>query len=344
MRSTLAAAAVLVSLLGPGSEAHALEIIRTSSGSAPLLRAELQGQIFVRMRGSKIPGGEFSRRLGLQRARLELKMELDERVRLVLEPDFAGTDADLADAYLEVEPFDGLEVRAGQFKTPYGILELMGRWALPSLTRGLTSEIVADRFGFGGRNIGVMAELRLKELPLKPRFQLGGFGELSSNSAADAAARIELRLLKGLEAHLAWYMSADARTRNRRGHAGALTAVYERGGWFATIEGQFGRARLLRQGDARSEEDAEFLIARSLAGLRLPIVEALEVEPFIGVEVLDPDISTTDDKGLELRGGANLRWRDALRFGLEAGVQRGELAFVVPDQITLIALLGVSLE
>ena len=344
MRSTLAAACVLVSLLAITSQARALEIVRTSSGASPLLRAELQGQIFVRLRGAKIPGGEWSRRLALQRARLELKMELDERVRLVLEPDFAGADADLADAYLELEPFDGLELRAGQFKSPYGVLELIGRWNLPSLTRGLSSEIVTERLGFGGREIGVLGELRLKELPLKPRFEVGAFGELSGDNGADVAARLELRLVKGFEAHAAWYTSADARIRGRRGHAGALTALYERHGWFATIEGQYGRARLLRQDGVSSEADAEFLVVRSLAAVRLPIVEGFDVEPFVAVEVVDPNVTTRDDRGLDLRGGANLRWHDAVRLGFEVDVQRGELAFVVPDQIALIALLGVNLE
>lgn len=323
--------------------AQALEIVRTSTTTLPF-RAEIGAEVYLRFRASKIPGGDWGKRLSLQRARLELKAELGDHIRAVLEPDFAGQDADLADAYLEIEPIEDQQLVGGQFKAPFGIMEVTGRWSLPSLTRGLISEIVSDRLGFGGRRIGAMIDLRAKGLFLKPQLEVGAFGDFAGSRSGDAAARLTLKLTKGADLQLAWYVAARAAIENHHGNAGALTLLYDRGPWFATVELLAGHARLLRSNGSNSEENATFLGARSLVGYAIELDDQLELEPFLGLEIFDPNTRTFDDRGIDVRGGASLFWLKMFRLGVELDVQQGELAFVVPDLITLTFLAGVALE
>jgi hypothetical protein len=332
-----------VLVIACASRAEALQITRTSSGALPV-EANLGIEVFGRFKGSKIPGGAWSKRLSLQRARLEIEIELGKLVRGVLEPDFAGQDADLADAFIDLRPIRELRLRVGQAKTPFGILETTSRFRLPSISRGLVSEVVSDRLGFGGREIGGSAEVRLKDVALKPELIAGGYGDFSTDAGGDAAARLTLKPLKGGEIQLAGYHRASALIRGSHGNAGAIGFVYDREGGFGALELFVGRARLLRKDGLISEQDATFLAARGLFGFLFGIDEEWGVEPFFGAEVLDPDGRTTGDLGIDLRGGASLRWREALRVSIEADLQRGQDGFVVPDLISLTALVAVALE
>lgn len=324
--------------------ALAFPLVSTSSDAPGALRAEAGLQLFARVAAEKSPDSDWTNRYSLQRARLQLSAEVGDFVQVVLEPDFAGVDADLADAYLRVRPIKALDFTVGQHKTPFGVFESISRWRLPSLTRGMISEIVFNRLAFGDRKLGAMARLRLKSLPLKPSLEAGAYGDFSTATGADGAGRLTARLLKDAEVALSVYHLAGGLVGGGHSNAGALAFEWDRGGWFLAIELILGRARLLSARGLPSERDATFLTGRGLFSIDLEPIDSLVIEPFMGVGWMDPNVRTRDDQGLELLGGANLRFTSFLRLGLQASWQAGQQAFVASDLVRLMVFAGASLE
>ena len=323
-------------------------VLAPSSASAltvgtSTLTLEVGAQVFARARGRAADGGAYAWDMSLTRARLKLSMRYGAWLRADIEPDFGGADVDLADVFLELAPVEPLAVRVGQHKVPFGTLESMGRFGMPSLTRGLVSDIVADRLGFGGRKFGAKAEWRQRDLPLKPGLELGAYGEQGATIGDDVALRLGVRALKGLDAELAGVSKDAALTDAGRGHVGALSAVYDKKGALGVVELMAGRTRLLSASGVTTGVDATFLAARLLAAYRFGLGD-LGLEPFFGADLFEPNLATADDLGLGLRGGVNLVWLERLRVGAEADRQMGQVGAVSANRSSFTFFLGVNLE
>ncbi len=81
----------------------------------------------------------------IRRARLELRGTLAERYKFQLMPDFTEDGVSIEDALVDIEFAPWMELRAGKFKTPFGIERLQSSTALPFVERSLVDNLVPSR-------------------------------------------------------------------------------------------------------------------------------------------------------------------------------------------------------
>ncbi len=338
----LALTALGLAVLGSSAPAEALTLGSTSAASRTALRVGVQ--VFARGRGRKADGGELGGEAELTRARLKTSFRYGRWLRADVEPDFGGAQADLADVFLRVTPIPELDLQVGQAKSPFGLLEIEGRWRLPVITRGIVSDVVRDRLGFGGRHFGTRLRWRGRGLPLRPELELGAYGDDATALGDDVTGRLALRLTKGLHVHLAGSSRVGAAVAGARGHLGALSALFDRRGWWLAGEAQLGRVRLTGRDGLDAGVDATILTARLVAARRFTLPAELILEPFLGAELLEPNLATRDDLGVGLRAGLNLLWHERLRLGLELDRQLGQTGAIIGDRTSFTGFLGLSLE
>jgi len=133
--------------------------------------------------GKMVDGVEF------RRARLYVSGMLYERIEYKAQYDFAGGDADFKDVYLGVTkiPVVG-NLRAGQFKEPFGLEELTSSNYITFLERSLTETFVPSR------NTGIM--LHNHELDEKLTWAIGVFKDTDSygNRKSDGEGNVTARV------------------------------------------------------------------------------------------------------------------------------------------------------
>ena len=126
----------------------------------------------------------------IRRARLDIRGTLAERFEFRLMPDFAGSSLVLQDAYLDTKFAPWAVLRAGKFKTPYGIERLQSATNLLFIERALPDNLVPNR------DIGVQlyGDFRQGEIGYQLAVLNGvpdsGSGDLDVNDAVDVAARV----------------------------------------------------------------------------------------------------------------------------------------------------------
>lgn len=338
----LIVAGVLLALAGP---VGSIEVARTATtATRDAFSVSLGGELFLRLQSAKLEGAaDWSRAYEINRAEIALTMRYGEVFRLRIEPDFGGGNVGVRDVFLEFEPSSMFDLRLGRVKSPYGWLDNMGRFELPSLSRGLVTEVLRDRLGFGGRQVAVMPRVRLKEVTGKPWIQGGVFGDLSTDLGADGAAAIGVKPMKGLDVSLSWHHHAGALVGGGHGNAVSLAVAYDRKFLFAAIEGHLAYAALLRKNGQAAVENAGLWAVRGLFSVPFAVHEDVIVGPFVGASILDPQLGAGSDLGFEILGGVDARWLGVIRVGIEADVQIGEASFVVADRTQLTAFVGASL-
>lgn len=337
------ALALLLLLVPATAEAYSFGS-ETSSTGQDTFELRVGAQMFLRARARRPDRGSINEEWDIQRARLKTSFRYGEWLRVDIEPDFGGTSADLADVFLQVNPVKGVDVRIGQAKAPWGIVEIEGRWDLPVLTRGTISEVISDRIGFGRRKFGARLRWRGKKLPMKPSVEVGTYGQQGVEIGDDFAARVGFRPLKKLRVHVYGYSRKGAQTDGRRGHGAALSVLYDRRGLYLLGEVQTGRVRLLSRTGIETGVDATFLGARAIAGYELKVAEDFGLEPFLAGDALDTNLSTRDDIAVGFRLGFNAWWRKRLRLGVQWGRETGQLGAVTRPASALIVLLGAVLD
>ncbi len=335
---------LVLALALPAEHAKSLSLVKGSTVAGAPLSLDVGAALFVRYRASKSPGLDLARSYELQRARIAFDLRYGQHLRLVIEPDFAGADADLADTYLEVIPLPELTFRFGQSETPFGILETIGRFRMPSLSRGMISELMSDRTGFGGRRQGGSMKLKLKDWPLKPELEIGVYGDFSSDLGIDAAGRLRLKPTKGLSVDLAWYHRLDATVERTHGNAVEVGALWDRGMVFAMVDVWLAYSRLFRKDNLLPTDNGLSLSLRALFALRFALDEDLSFEPYVGGAILDPQLKAGSDLGFDATFGLSLRAWGRLRLGIEGELERGQSAFSTLDLMRATGFIGLELQ
>jgi hypothetical protein len=92
--------------------------------------------------------------------------------------------------------------------------------------------------------------------------------------------------------------------------------------------------------------DATFFAARALAAYSLSLApeRRYELEPYLGLDLFDPNAATKDDFGGELRGGLNFYLLRMLRLSVEVDRRQGGPAFPEPKATVVSFFIGGSLE
>lgn len=81
----------------------------------------------------------------IRRARLSLRGDIGERYDFQLMADFVDNGASVEDAFVDINFARWFEVRAGKFKTPFGIERLQSAVDVPFVERALSNNLVPSR-------------------------------------------------------------------------------------------------------------------------------------------------------------------------------------------------------
>lgn len=169
-------------MLGVALLVVGLSIYSGETASADL---ELRGQIL----GSYITQqGNYSLGFSLRRARLILKgFFLSKSINYYEQLTLEGSSVSVRDLYLNLIPYDMIEVRLGQFKVPYNREELTSSSRLELVDRS-----IANEYFFLGRDIGLDISLGPKNYKL----HLGAFTGAGRNiSRLDPSSIVSKGLL-----------------------------------------------------------------------------------------------------------------------------------------------------
>ncbi|MFQ5601201.1 MAG: porin [Candidatus Krumholzibacteriia bacterium] len=150
MKTRIAALLGLVALLA--TQATATEFKSKAE------EISLTGRVQVQWSHSTVDGDPSNEFL-IRRARATLKIKINDWWSGVLQPDFAGGELSLKDAYVKLKPHDNFSLTMGQFKRRFDLFELtsstrilvierdghIGRQKIPSLSRFTEANEYADR-------------------------------------------------------------------------------------------------------------------------------------------------------------------------------------------------------
>lgn len=279
-------------------------------------------------------------------------------LRIEVEAELAGNNAEVRDAYIRLDPSDHLRFQAGRFKRPISAVSLTSRWDLPVVERGYLNDLELapagtaepDELPLGGRFFGATTTLRDTGLPGQPELVVGVFHSLvhaqlagttqgdrtplgwSGQFPEDVFSRLQVEPMPGLviAASLAWVGQLDAagdRATFRHGFVTGVDAVVEMGmfrGWFEAFMGSSPLHLSPGAGlPLRDEARGQFQAARAIAAARVPMTATIWVEPYAAFQVLNSSNELGNDRIMQGGGGVNLGVGDAWR--LQTAVDRASV-------------------
>lgn len=323
-------AALLAVLLSPTS-AGAQEAPATQPAEKPSDNITVGGRLFFRETIESFFGQDWVGEAEVASARLEVRYRWKKRLRAVLEFELRGR---VRDAYLRVKVMDDLHVRAGQFKVPFSLLEMESAWVLPTVRRGLFSDVMGDVFQVTGRRPGAQVEYAC-ECPMLPRVRAGLWQSL--DAAGDpAAARADD--LFGLQAAGRLELGPDelmaGASFQYRQVQPVVAGVYE-GFWAAGLDAHHARGPFRVWGEfAAGSQPLDTTPATTstpiFVGGRLVVAwrfggakrGAAYVEPFASGAAVDPNLDNAKDIAWEAIGGVNAGAWDRWRLQLQVEIRR----------------------
>jgi hypothetical protein len=263
------------------------------------------GRVFAR--ASADERQKYARSLSIPSARVGVSTSLSN-LEAEVTADLAD-DSMLKDAFVRLaDDAKRFRLYGGQFKSPFLQRSLESAWDLPIQGRGLVEDYLTDVHQLGGRRLGLMGEVRLKDawgLKLSAGFFEGGKDEVGMRLKEDAAARLSVRPFKALTVGVSTYL-AEALEVVRK-HAVAADAELQLGALTLTGEAVTGRLPL-------GPFTAQLLLAR----YTLPVGgDEWALQPVAGVEALQLQGDVVG-RGHALVGGLNLLLGDRFRAQFQA--------------------------
>ena len=306
------------------------------------LELELTGRVQVQLNSTSIDEAEIGEDLpatafAMRRARLGTGFAYGEWITGEVEADFAGTGASLTDAYIDLALTDGVSIQVGQFKKPFGLIELESSTKIRTVERGVRirgleelvglpaeTQYLLDETGYLGRQIGVMAH--------------GGVGALGISAGVFNGEGANTRETKESKAYAAraTYAALDLL------ELGAGVSVQPTGGFEGDDElygtaieidatwGEFRRPGLHAKAEwMRGENGLTATVTElpSMTGVHglvawfAPTDGRVEgIEPVFRLSWADPNDEVDGDQGLLLTPGVNLYFNDRNRLMLNGDV------------------------
>jgi hypothetical protein len=286
----------------------------------------LKGRVFVR---NTVSSDGWTNQLDLASVRAGVVYrDRAYNLRVEVEAELRGRNAEVRDAYLRLDPSKHLRVQAGRFKRPISAIALTSRWDLPVIERGYLNDLSVaafppepDELPLSGRFIGATTTLRDTGLPGRPELIIGVFrssvhdqlarGALdwSKQFPEDVFSRLEVEPLPGfrLATSLAWVGQLDTvgdPSTFRHGFVSSLDAVVEAGPLRAWFEVFTGTSSLHLTADGTAQ--GRFQAARAIVSGRLPVTDTIYVEPHVTGQYLDGSSELDDDRIIQGGGGINL--------------------------------------
>nr|NIQ56880.1 hypothetical protein [Gemmatimonadota bacterium]NIU77059.1 hypothetical protein [Gammaproteobacteria bacterium]NIY10710.1 hypothetical protein [Gemmatimonadota bacterium] len=285
--------------------------------------------------GETLPSSVFETR----RVRFGTKFDYEGWLTGTVEADFGGESARLTDGFIDARLADGFVLRAGQFKKPFGLIELTSSTQTPMIERsarirGLEDLLalragavigeeqwLLDESGYVGRQIGVMAHGTVGRLGYAAGvFNGEGANQREVEGSKAFAARVTYAVTEPLVLGVAVGSqptgSFDADGDEIHVQALSVDAEYgafRRPGLHVLAEAMYGDNGLIL--DAVDFEPATMAGAQVIAAWFVPReggrVEGLE--PLLRVSWGDPS-GDDSDSGVLLTPGANVYFTGRNRF------------------------------
>ncbi|MEX2583312.1 MAG: porin [Gemmatimonadota bacterium] len=246
--------------------------------------------------------------LFFRRARLEVSVQVDERVSGTIQPDFAGDEVEIKDAYLNFALTPGLEILAGRAYRPFGLLEQTSSKRIVPIERGLRIRGLAamDEYAvlsglrYSNRDIGIQIHGDPEGAPAELSYAAGVLrgplhGGVGDQDSYQFAARATMRPHDALRVGAGWSNRDFARPgagvgdiQLRRGNAFEMDVEY------GSFEPGFHLLAELSRGDFDPFDEAGFWGAHAWLAYRTETVEGVEVrlEPLLRVSYADVDAHT----------------------------------------------------
>jgi len=281
------------------------EAAEASAGDEEEARTvRLFGRVFAR--ASADEREDYTRSLSVPSARVGVSAAF-EYVEAEVSAELSSKNP-LKDAFVRLA--DGkkrLRLYAGQFKAPFLARELESTWALPLMRRGLVDDYLTETHQLGGRRLGLMGEVRLKEawgLKFSGGLFEGAKDELGDRTREDAAARVSVRPFKALTVGASSYLTQV--TEGTRQHAVAADGALRLGALELSAEVVTGRLGL-----------GPFTAQLGLASYTLPLGHEWALQPLAGAEALQlrGDVA---GRGWAAVGGVNVLFSDSFKAQLQA--------------------------
>jgi hypothetical protein len=262
------------------------------------------GRVFAR--ASADEREDYTRSLSVQSARVGVSATF-EYVEAEVSADLSSKTL-LKDAFVRLADGDKrLRLYAGQFKAPFLARELESTWGLPLMRRGLVDDYLTETHQLGGRRLGLMGEVRLKEAwNLKASGGLfeGAEDELGDRTSEDAAARVSVRPFKALTVGASSYLAQV--TEGTRRHAVAADGTLSLGALEVSAEVVTGQLVL-----------GPFTAQLGLASYTLPLGKDWALQPLAGAEALQLR-GEVAGRGWAAVGGFNVLFSDSFKVQLQA--------------------------
>ncbi|HMA94491.1 MAG TPA: porin [Polyangiaceae bacterium] len=300
----------------------------------------------------EIPNYDFR----LNNARIYLSWQqgswLDAQAEIELSRDRdrkASSWAPMRDAYVRVSPDRAFRMRMGQFKRPFGGLQLISLKELKLIRRGISDTWINEELNYGERDAGFQLEGKFgKWFGLS--YAVGVFNgsgrnrrDLDPNGTKDLVGRVEAHLGKTLRvaynvANKRFDQSYPdyARYPSSTWMSGADVLV-EAGGFYGYVEGQYGT-------NYQSIDQYHTASALALLAYRIPITPfwKLALEPLVKGEVLRVETEVRDRQIFNGTAGANLYVGDIFRLMIQGewistkGVIPENLAEARPEKCLIV--------
>ncbi len=271
------------------------------------LRVVPFGRLFARVSADERE--EYARSLSIASARVGLAASLSH-VEAEVTADLSSKSL-LKDAFVRVA--DGkkrLRLYGGQFKAPFLARELESAWRLPVIRRGLVANYLEDTHHLGGRRLGLMGEVSLKEAwKLKVSggvFQGTKDEDTGLRASEDAALRASVRPFKALTLGASTYFAQAF--EGARTYAMAADGALKLGG--LEVTGEYVNGHL---------PTGPFAAQLGLASYTLPLglVEGLALQPVAGAEMMQL-LGPLKARGYAFVGGFNVLYFEHFKAQLQA--------------------------
>ncbi|MBL4636094.1 MAG: hypothetical protein JKY56_19700 [Kofleriaceae bacterium] len=290
------------------------------------------GRVFVRhsLTRKKVGGTIFLRnQQSIDSARFGFKFKHKSGLRAVIKVEASGSKASVRDAYIRLPLSDDIRIIAGRQKRPMSGIALAGKWDLPTIERGLLTDLELPFVG--GRQQGVVVEYRLP-VAMKPSVSIAAFQaedvleidpsttlDSSEHFTQDLFLRASLRPVKSLlvSSTLAWIGYQKVRTDGDSYRHSPLASL--------ELEFQNKRVRFWLEGFTGRNISpvldgptfGHFWAVRSIIAPRFRPGTPRRLVPYLGISHYDPRISDSDDSNTEGQLGMTLGFSKLWRLQFE---------------------------
>ncbi|WP_375746010.1 hypothetical protein NR800_15650 [Corallococcus interemptor] len=281
------------------------EADKVDDKGGPQQRIRVFGRVFAR--GAADERQKYERDLGIESARVGVAASLSN-LEAEVSADLASKTI-LKDAFVRLADDDKrLRLYAGRFKSPFLQRSQESAWRLPIQERGLVEDYLTETNALGGRRLGVMGELRLKEawgLKFSAGLFEGGEDATGKRLSEDGSARLSIRPFKFLTLGTSTYLTQVI--DGTKQYATAADAEVTLWGLSVTGEAAVGRLAL-----------GPFQSQSLLASWTVPVGhEGWAVQPVVGAEALQLQ-GGIQAEGHSVTGGFNVLLADSFKAQLQA--------------------------